>query len=183
MTDVASGSGPAATAEPLNDFLNPNSMLTPGFAGGLTMMITTVICRFFELQPAYTGLAVSAMFGALVLVGAASWLRKAIYYVLNTLIIFCVAMGSGNFAHNLEDRRQVAALPVLALVASAHAEPAASGSSTEPEAVLREVEAIKRDRSLSDAQKIQELKRMLDVERTGSKSRSLKAPLFKQWKF
>ena len=181
MADVASGSGRTATAEPLNDFLNPNSMLTPGFAGGLTMMITTVICRFFELQPAYTGLAVSALFGALVLVGAASRLRKAIYYVLNTLIIFCVAMGSGNFAHNLEDRRQAAALP--ALVAAAHAEPAANGSSTEPEEVLREVEAIKRDGSLSDAQKLQELKRALGVERTGSKSRSLKAPLFKQWKF
>jgi hypothetical protein len=79
------------------DFLNPNSMLTPGLAGGMTMLITNTVCQWFPLKPAEVGLAVSFMFGLLVLAMAAPWWKRGVYYLLNSLIIFCVAAGASGF--------------------------------------------------------------------------------------
>lgn len=62
----------------MTDFLNPNSMLTPGFAGAVTMMITNVLCALFTIPVAPTGLAISALFGTLVVVSAGSLFRKSI---------------------------------------------------------------------------------------------------------
>ena len=45
-------------------------MLTPGVAGAMTMMITNALWQNFALPPAYTGLALSFIFGLLVLAAA-----------------------------------------------------------------------------------------------------------------
>src|SRR4051812_41897392 len=84
---------------PLDDFLNPKSMLTPGVAGALVMLITNTICfNFAELPHRWVGLALSAAVGLLVIAkGRLPALQKLIFYVLNTLIIFSVGMGTANF--------------------------------------------------------------------------------------
>lgn len=80
------------------EFLNPGSMLTPGMAGGMTMAMTNVLSGQLHIEapgPAYLGLGLSFLFGLLVFVGdEISWLKRGVYYVLNSLVIFVVAIGS-----------------------------------------------------------------------------------------
>ncbi len=84
----------APQANVLDSFLTPEAMLTPGVAGALTMMITNALAQNFELPRAYTGLALSFVFGLLVLVAAKTLISKVVFYVLNSLVIFCVAAGA-----------------------------------------------------------------------------------------
>ena len=80
---------------PFAEFLNPNSMMTPGAAGAFTMVITNTLCQQFAALPLnYTGLAVSLMFGAMVFGYGASLISRLMYFVINSLIIFVVAFGS-----------------------------------------------------------------------------------------
>jgi hypothetical protein len=102
-------------------FLKPEAMVTPGVAGGLTMMITNTLHSVFPILPqGGTGLLISAMFGAIVLASAVPLWQRAIFYVLNTLVVFCMAMGSANLAHTVaaENQKQAAA---FSLISSAHA--------------------------------------------------------------
>lgn len=85
----------AKSASPFAEFLNPNSMITPGAAGAFTMVITNTLCQQFGQLPLnYTGLVVSFMFGAVVFGYGASLLSRTVYFVINGLIIFVVANGS-----------------------------------------------------------------------------------------
>jgi hypothetical protein len=86
---------------PLDDFLNPKSMLTPGVAGSLVMLLTNAICyNFGELQPRWVGLVLSGALGLLVfLKGTIPLWQKITFYLLNSLIIFSVGMGTANLAH------------------------------------------------------------------------------------
>ena len=52
----------------VNDFLNPESMITPGVAGGITMTITNTLTSQFSLPGRWTALAISFLRGLLVLV-------------------------------------------------------------------------------------------------------------------
>ena len=116
------------------EFLNPNSMLTPGFAGGMTMMITNTVAAQFDLGypwSAVVGLLISLLFGLLAITATAipSW-QKLIYYVLNSLIIFTVAVGSNTLGRATTDsssghtalERDIAPLAALSIPA-AHAQP------------------------------------------------------------
>lgn len=78
----------------LDSFLTPEAMLTPGAAGALTMMITNSLGVSFSIPRALTALILSFAFGLLVLVADKSMIVKAIFYVLNSLVIFCVASGA-----------------------------------------------------------------------------------------
>lgn len=82
------------TENQIQSFLTPESMLTPGAAGALTMMITNTIAFHFSMPRAWVGLLISFIFGLLVLVSARKLLPKIVYYILNSLIIFCVAVGA-----------------------------------------------------------------------------------------
>ena len=77
------------------EFLNPNSMLTPGIAGGVTMIISNSLWVQFALTQKWTALVLSFVLGLLVLVNmrAAIW-QKGIYYILNSLIIFTIGVGA-----------------------------------------------------------------------------------------
>jgi hypothetical protein len=82
-------------ASPLSEFLNPNSMITPGAAGAFTMTITNTLCQQFgALHLGATGLVVSFLFGAVVFGYGASIGARLVYYLINSLVIFTVAMGS-----------------------------------------------------------------------------------------
>lgn len=78
----------------LQQFLTPEAMLTPGVAGSLTMMIANALAVNFNAPRAWAGLLLSFLFGLLVLVSAKSLLQKSVFYVLNSLVIFCVALGA-----------------------------------------------------------------------------------------
>ncbi len=79
----------------LEDFTNPNSMITPGAAGAVTMVITNVLTSQFDGLPAnWTALILSFVFGALTFVYSAKIIARAAYFIINSLIIFVMAHGS-----------------------------------------------------------------------------------------
>src|SRR5215813_13052417 len=88
------GKDPNRTA--IDVFLTPEAMLTPGAAGALTMMITNALGGAFSVPRATTALLLSFVFGMLVLVSDKRIPVKVVFYVLNSLIIFCVANGANS---------------------------------------------------------------------------------------
>jgi hypothetical protein len=89
---------------PLSQFLTPEAMLTPGVAGSLTMMITNALTVNFAMPRAWVGLGLSFVCGLLVLVTARNLLQKAVFYVLNSLVIFCVAAGTNGLGAGAAQR-------------------------------------------------------------------------------
>jgi len=80
-----------------SDFLEPNSMLTPGIAGGLTVTITTALYNGFGLGFNWTALIVSCILAFLIISSIDKQVKislKTVYFVLNTLIIFSVTQGA-----------------------------------------------------------------------------------------
>jgi hypothetical protein len=114
------------------EFLNPSSMLTPGLAGGMTMAITNVLARQFDLVapgPAWLGLGLSFLFGLLVWMSQeVSQLKRVVLYVLNSLVIFVVAVGSNSVgagaASAAPEPRPVSWSDIL--MSSAHAQTASA---------------------------------------------------------
>ncbi|HEY6157920.1 MAG TPA: hypothetical protein VIV88_10730 [Gemmatimonadales bacterium] len=83
----------------VDEFLQPKAMLTPGIAGGVTMLIANALWVAFGLPPRWTSLVLSFVLGLLVFVakgGVPAW-QRAVYYLLNSLIIFSVSIGT-NYA-------------------------------------------------------------------------------------
>jgi len=83
----------------VDEFLQPKAMLTPGIAGGVTMLIANALWVAFSLPPRWTSLVLSFVVGLLVFVakgGVPAW-QRALYYVVNSLIIFSVSIGT-NYA-------------------------------------------------------------------------------------
>ena len=71
-------------------------MLTPGIAGGITMLIANALWVAFSLPPRWTSLVLSFVLGLLVFAakgGVPAW-QRAVYYLLNSLIIFAVSIGT-----------------------------------------------------------------------------------------
>jgi hypothetical protein len=80
----------------VDEFLQPKAMLTPGIAGGVTMLIANALWVAFSLPPRWTSLVLSFLVGLLVFVargGVPKW-QRAVYYLLNSLIIFSVSIGT-----------------------------------------------------------------------------------------
>ncbi len=79
----------------VSDFLNPKSMLTPGIAGAVIMLVTNTLWVQFGFPQKWTALILSFMLGSLSFIhGAVPPWQKVIYYVLNSLIIFSVGIGT-----------------------------------------------------------------------------------------
>jgi len=82
----------------VEEFLQPKAMLTPGIAGGVTMLIANALWVAFSLPPRWTSLVLSFLLGLLVFVATrVPWWQRAVYYLLNSLIIFSVSIGT-NYA-------------------------------------------------------------------------------------
>jgi hypothetical protein len=80
------------------DFLNPNSMLTPGLAGGMAVSISMPVAMAFGISVKWIVLVVSVLLGLLIIVAikdSLSFLQRSIYFMLNSLIIFSTALGAG----------------------------------------------------------------------------------------
>src|SRR5437764_11061784 len=77
------------------DFLNPKSMITPGIAGGIVMMISNTLLVQFDLPARWTALGLSFLLALVVFFAATTPLwQKIIFYAFNALIIFSVAVGT-----------------------------------------------------------------------------------------
>jgi hypothetical protein len=79
----------------MKDFLNSKSMLTPGIAGAVTMLITNTLIQQFELPGRWVALGLSFVLGTLVFSDRTTviW-QRGILYLLNSLIIFSMAVGT-----------------------------------------------------------------------------------------
>ena len=77
-----------------DQFLTPEAMLTPGVAGSMSMMIANALNHNFDLPNGWSILVLSFVFGLLVLANNKPLLTKSVLYVLNSLVIFCVAAGT-----------------------------------------------------------------------------------------
>jgi len=96
---------PAGPQGQLDQFLQPQSMVTPGALGAITMMGTNAIAgNFAHMSLAFTALLLSGLFGLAAIVKSASIPEKIFYYILNTIIIFSVATGSNKIGLQLQQR-------------------------------------------------------------------------------
>lgn len=83
----------------MDQWLSPNSLLTPGIAGGVILLICNTLWAQFALPPKYTGLAASALFGVVVVYTIkANLFIRVVYWILNSLIVFSVATGGTTVA-------------------------------------------------------------------------------------
>jgi len=72
-------------------------MITPGLAGALTMMVTNSVCCNFGLPKPYIALVVAALIVVLAVgVGTMPLWQKSIYFLLNTLVVFTMALGANS---------------------------------------------------------------------------------------
>ena len=78
--------GESDADDSVREFLNPKAALTPGIAGGLTMLITNTLHLHFALPPQFVGLGISFLFALLVFFAARriKLSHRLIYLVLNT---------------------------------------------------------------------------------------------------
>lgn len=77
-----------------NEFLNPKSMSTPAACGGIVVIITNALVFTFYLSGVWVALGLSFLFGLLVFVANnIKWWERAIYYLVNSLLIFSFAVG------------------------------------------------------------------------------------------
>lgn len=113
----------------MEKFLTPESMLTPGLAGGMTMGITNALAFQFGLLapgPALIALTLSFLFGLCVFVSSKKSARvvKLLFWVINSLVIFTVAAGSNalGMVATMAPPSQLASRVVEMLVATARAE-------------------------------------------------------------
>jgi hypothetical protein len=88
----------------IDQFLTPEAMLTPGVLGSLTMMITNALTQHFYMERAWLGLGLSFLFGLLVLVTARSILVRSVFYLMNSLVIFCMAAGANGLGAGAAQR-------------------------------------------------------------------------------
>lgn len=80
------------------DFLNPRSMLTPGIAGSVVMVIANTLWVEFMLPQKWTALVLSFILIIPILMRfSASMIENIIYFMFNGLIVFALAINT-NFA-------------------------------------------------------------------------------------
>lgn len=180
----------------LSDFLNPTSMLTPGIAGLLTMMIANTLGGA-RWPPSGVGLVLSFLLGTLLIASGISLWPKIVYYVFNSLIIFCMAFGTANIAANASARDPGVQGAAVSLIGSAQAAEATLDDASAKSQTLTEAEISALLQSLKEAaatknpndpaaiaareqiaKALHELQSpALPVENTASR------PFFQQWKF
>lgn len=87
----------------VKDFLNSKSMVTPAAAGAVAMLITNTLNSQFELPQRWVGLALSFVLGLVVFrdPDTSGW-RRAVLYVVNSLVIFAMAMGTNSAGQGIQ---------------------------------------------------------------------------------
>jgi MFS superfamily sulfate permease-like transporter len=81
----------------MEDFFNSKTILTPGIAGGLTTLTTGVVSSQFNLPGKWIALLISFLLAIVIFYLDQHTLKiplKVIFVILNTLIVFAVAVGA-----------------------------------------------------------------------------------------
>jgi len=97
----------------LDKFLTPESMLTPGVAGSMSMMIANALSYQFNMPNGWAILVLSFVFGLLVLANDKPVLTRTVLYVLNSLVVFCVAAGTATLSAGNPGTRQAYAFSLI----------------------------------------------------------------------
>lgn len=109
----------------LEKFLTPEAMLTPGVAGSMSMMIANSLQHQFNLPNGWSVLILSFVCGTLVWAKDGPLLKRSALYVLNSLVIFCTAVGAITLgATGAGSSSSRAQLGTLSLIESAYAQSA-----------------------------------------------------------
>lgn len=103
----------------LDKFLTPEAMVTPGVAGSMSMMFGNALHYHFSVPNGWAVLALSFVFGLLVLANDEPMLKRAVLYVINSLVIFCVAAGTVTLGAGGGAKTQTSS---FLLIQSAHAQ-------------------------------------------------------------
>lgn len=79
----------------LTDFLNPRSMLSPGVAGSLVMLVANTLWVQFMVPQKWSALALSFLLIIPVLIRfSATIFENVIYFIFNGLIVFALAVNT-----------------------------------------------------------------------------------------
>ncbi|MEM8574677.1 MAG: hypothetical protein AAGF48_08585 [Pseudomonadota bacterium] len=164
-----------------SEFLHAKSMLTPGAMGGATLTITNTLGNVFQLPLGIVALLVSALFAAMlwaVTESAALW-QRIVFFLLNTLIIFCVAMGSNTAGLKIvQGRTQQASFSLLT--------PAYAQDSEAADRVVRDVESITQNPDLTAEEKLNEITLELEAAKPETIQQDSELPtkgFFRIWGF
>lgn len=186
----------------MNEFLNPKSMLTPGVAGGVVVILVNGLSAPFpELPQRYLALGISFLLGGLAVLQAVRMGRgeRVLYWVANSLVIFAVGFGSNSLAREATGSGAPAA-PVAAVVSAllprAYAQPArtepgaggdqqtapppaaarGTGASEDPAQLEAQVEALRAE----NARMAAEVKK-LEEEKKAKQQQAERERFFKKW--
>ncbi len=94
-------------------FLTPEAMVTPGVAGSMSMMIGNALHFNFNIPNGWAVLGLSFVFGLLVLANSEPILKRAVLYVINSLVIFCVAAGTITLGANGTGQKTASAFMLI----------------------------------------------------------------------
>lgn len=87
----------------MNEFLNPKSMITPGVAGSIVMLVgNAVVLQFPEAPFRWVIVILSFVVGTIVFQAALPLMERLAFWAINSLIIFAVGIGTSNVAANVQ---------------------------------------------------------------------------------
>jgi hypothetical protein len=90
-----------------DDFIKSKAMVTPGAAGSATTMLTATLSTQLSLPPSWTGMAISFLFGTLTFADkSVPLLQRFVFYVINSITIFTVAMGINYAGMTISETRE-----------------------------------------------------------------------------
>jgi hypothetical protein len=94
-------------------FLTPEAMVTPGVAGSMSMMIGNALHFNFNVPNGWAVLILSFAFGLLVMAKSEPMLKRTVLYVINSLVIFCVAAGTITLGANGASQQTASAFMLI----------------------------------------------------------------------
>lgn len=168
----------------VDQFVNPQSMITPGIAGTATMVLTNTLCQQFAGLPAnWTALGMSFLFGTVVFAATSSLLLRGVYYLINSLFIFVMAHGSNTLGQKAD--AELAALDHPAIVRQVNGENAfplvlASFAGGETRSVVNEAAAPGSTSRMQLAQSKDKDKEKKDKEKK-DKDKAKSSKFFRDW--
>lgn len=164
----------------MNEFLNPKSMVTPGVAGAMVMLIANaVVSQFPEVPFRWAITLLSFMVGTVVFYAVSMpLLQRVAFWGVNSLIIFSVGIGTSNVAANVQ--KVAGSGPMVgildSLVPSAHAQTPAAGIPT-----CEEHLAKTRQELAASQRQVSALTQQLAIARRTATSSDGKAGFFNRW--
>jgi hypothetical protein len=170
----------------LKEFLNPKSMLTPGIAGGIMMLIVNgVKGPFPEVPGRYLALAVSLVLGALVVWDAVKdlrLLRRGMYWVLASLAIFVMGWGANGIGQDAtEPSTHATKTPFTAILSSAYAQSTPTHSSSSTDGEVKKETGGGKDTQPGEDKKGTPNTGKKTVEKAPAKKQSPDSGFFKKW--